>query len=143
MCRTVRHSEVFAVPHAILRLAGRDLTEKLTKILTERGFSFTAAAQSEIVWDVIEKRYHVGFDHDTVLKSTAEIDKEKTHVLPDENIIIVSVERLRCAEVLFQPSLTGKEASGFHDTSFQYNTRCDADICRVLSTNFVLSMARP
>ena len=88
------------LPHAILRLAGRDLTEKLTKILTERGFPFTAAAEREIVWDVIEKRFYIGFDHDAVLKSSAEVDKEKTYVLPDENIIIVGAERLRWAEVV-------------------------------------------
>ena len=59
-------------------------------IHTGRGFSFTAAAEREIVWHVIEKRYYIGFNHGTAPKSTAEIDKEKTCTLPNKTIITVA-----------------------------------------------------
>ena len=78
----VSHTEGFALLHAILRLAGRDMTEKLRKILTEREYSCTATAEREIIGDAVEKLCYNGLDY-TELKSIAEIDTKKTHELSD------------------------------------------------------------
>merc|ERR1711939_569957 len=66
-------------------------------------------------------------------------DGEKMYTLPDGRTIKVGNQRFRCPEVLFQPSLIGKEASGIHETTFNSIMKCDVDVRKDLYQNIVLS----
>ena len=135
--------EGFVLNHAIIKMdiGGNDLTQYLCNLITESDSSrtFTNAAQRNMINEMKEKICYVAEDYDSEMKKSLDSNKILEYKLPDKTSIIrYKTESFQCSEMLFQPSMNGKDMGGIHEQAIKSIKRCDDDIHKDLYLNVIL-----
>jgi len=65
--------------------------------------------------------------------------KETTYELPDGKVITFGNQQIRCPEVLFRPSMIGKDFASVDKMVYNGINNCDIDVRRTLYENILLS----
>ena len=130
-------------------ISGRNLTDHMMKLLSERGYSFTTCFEREIVRDIKEKFCYIASDFEAEMQkaaaSPALVEKTYEYDLPgmfgpDKQVITVGNERFRCPEALYRPSIIGSSAA-YNVCEFVHAgiMKSDADLHTDLFSNIVLA----
>ena len=135
--------EGYAIQSAMKRLdiGGSDVTEYLTRLLTEGGYYFRTSTDREIVRRIKESLAYVScnFNQDMVWTQMS-CEMEKCYELPDGNVITISNQLFQCTECLFQPlTQLGREHAGIHQLIHNSIKECDIDVRRDLYSNIILA----
>lgn len=141
---TVPIYEGYAIPHAVyeIPLSGRDITDFLYQMLNKSYSSVIDASSNQLdaIKNIKETMCFVAQDFDAEMKAASEqTNIEKKYVLPGDKVIHLKEERIKCPELLFQPSLAGKDMDGIHKYTFDSIMKCEYDIRKDLFKNIVLA----
>merc|ERR1712164_69863 len=136
---TVPIYEGYSMPHAIQRinLAGRDLTDYMCKILTESKINLHTSAERMSAMKIKEELCFVSMNFAEEVDNFA--GKEKQFELPDMSVVTVHNQIIRCPELMFKPSLDGREMMGLHELAKKTVDDCDLDVRKDLLANIVMS----
>mmetsp|Transcript_6631 Transcript_6631/g.9636 ORF Transcript_6631/g.9636 Transcript_6631/m.9636 type:complete len:392 (-) Transcript_6631:760-1935(-) len=134
--------EGYQMPESVKRMniAGRSVTQRLIKLLLQRGYAFNRTADFDTVRRIKEAHCYVGYDMETEMNlatNTTVLMREYT--LPDGRVIKLGRERFLAPELLFNPGLEDHEYGGFHDLIFSSINNCAMDIRKELYSNIILS----
>lgn len=124
-----------------VNLAGRHVTEHLMKLLVGQGQPLNSSADFETVREVKQRLCYVAHDpaaERRLAQETTLVDRQ--YVLPDSRVMKVGSERFLAPEILFDPSLQGREQSeGLSEMVFNTIRRSDMGVQKGYFSHIVLS----
>eukprot|EP00924_Labyrinthula_sp_SR-Ha-C_P007575 maker-scaffold_42-snap-gene-0.53-mRNA-1 protein AED:0.04 eAED:0.04 QI:0/0/0/0.66/0.8/0.66/6/0/1391 len=131
----------YLLPHTLQesKLGGKHVTEYLTHLLDEDGYSLRTRYEKEIVRDIKEKNGFVVEDTGAMRKNTRDHRGTERYEMPDGSLINLGDTCFQCTECLFDPRLVDMKEPGLQHILNKcidlVNPRCAADFlhCVVFS----------
>lgn len=125
-----------------MNIAGRHITEYLTRLFQKKGYAFNSTVDFELVREMKEKFCFISND----IQGDRKLARETTYYnsfykLPDGSRIHISDEKFEATECLFEPYLIGEEIDGVHEMTFKCINNCPIDTRTALYANILTSGA--
>ena len=130
----------------VLPIGDAELVSRLLTLITEKGYTFTTAAERDMLRDALRTRVYVCSDFQSELlkfqtDEANQVSKpENYYETPDGSVIELGDIRFRSAEILFSPSLCGIDYPGLD--SIVFNTIAsipDLQLRQDLAANIILA----
>ncbi len=123
-----------------LDIGGQDLTDYMFKLLEEKGHQYNSSDRA-IVAHIKESLCYVALDFDQEMQNYA-VDANfglQTDTVHSDVAINPGNARIRCPEVMFQPTLLGLEKTGVHELVHGAIMKIHPDIQKFVYGNIVLT----
>ena len=117
---------------------GRDLTERMQKLLADVGVTLTSPAEKEIVRVMKEQLCFVAQDYERECEQPDDA-VAKTFELPDGTEVVLKQPRFACPEAIFNPTLDGREFTGLAGLVNSSIDKCDRELRGELVANVVVA----
>jgi len=123
---------------ATMKLAGRDVTTYLSKLLRLTGCNLMSSSEFEEVKRIKHKMCSTAFNLGTALKDF-DINRGMGYKLPDGNLVKIGLERFQAPELLFNPSLMGREEPGIHELVIEAIAKSKPEDRRQIYSQIILA----
>lgn len=135
--------EGYSLPFSIeqLDICGKDVTNNLMELLIKTGMTFSRDLDYEIINEIKEKKCYISKDYNQELIDFVEKanSKEVLFDLPDGESINIGSPQIEATEILFNPSLIGRDIIGIPELIYKSYFSIDVDIRKDLFNNIYLT----
>ncbi len=122
-----------------MRLAGRHVTQYLSKLLQREGYNLTTTAELEVVRRIKHRVCQTAFNLQKAEEEYDDLDSIPGYKLPDGTHMKIGLEKFQAPELLFRPSLMGRTCPAIHQIVVDAVRKCPLERRRQIFSQILLA----